>query len=181
MKKGEKALKYADLVWDKKVRRITLEDLCLNWTLTNLFNNGEIYIGMRVHSYREKFKLSQTKQITLFYAFLVFDAWAKTTQPHLKTKTLHKLLLYLMAFVLVRTAQFCTCKEVFSFFKYDLPRLKARDRKKPRSLQAYQRMADPKAVAIIHNSLKRLQDPKVVQFLSHLLGIPLRQPNPPSS
>ena len=30
MKKGEKALKYADVVWGKKVRRITLEDLCAN-------------------------------------------------------------------------------------------------------------------------------------------------------
>jgi hypothetical protein len=181
MKKGEKALKYADLVWDKKVRRITLEDLCLNWTLTKLVNNGEIYIGMRVHSYREKFKLSQTKQITLFYAFLMFDAWAKTTQPHLKTKTLHKLLLYLMALVLVRTVQFCTCKELFSFFKYDLPRLKARDRKNPRPLQAYQRMADPKAVAIIHHTLKRLQDPKYIQYLTNLLRIPLRQPSQSSS
>ena len=29
MKKGEKALKYADLVWgDEKLRRITLEELC---------------------------------------------------------------------------------------------------------------------------------------------------------
>jgi len=29
MKKGEKALKYADLLWyDEKLRRITLEDMC---------------------------------------------------------------------------------------------------------------------------------------------------------
>ncbi len=47
MKKGEKALKYADLVWgEEKVRRITLEDLCMNWALADLFNKGEITIGI---------------------------------------------------------------------------------------------------------------------------------------
>jgi len=182
MKKGEKALKYADLVWgEKKVKRITLEDLCLSWTLHKLLHEGEITMGMRVHSYREKFKLSQTKQTTLFYAFLVFDSWAKTTQPHLKTKTLHKLLFYLIAYTLIPKLHFCTCKELLSFFKYDLPRLKARHRKNPRPLHAYQRMADPQAVEKIHQLLKGLQDPKNVQFLSKLLGIPLRNPNPPSS
>jgi hypothetical protein len=180
MKKGEKALKFADLVWgDVKVKRITLEDLCTQWALADLFNKGEISIGMRVHSHREKFKLSQTKQNTLFYAFLVFDNWAKTTQPHLKTKpkTLHKLLTHLLALTLVHKLNFCTCKELFSFFKYDLPRLKARHRKNPRPLQAYQRMADPKAVERIHITLKGLYDPKNVQFLSKLLGIPLRNPS----
>jgi len=181
MKKGEKALKYADLVWGKKVRRITLEDLCANWAFADLFNKGEIYIGMRVHSHRERFKLSQTKQITLFYAFLVFDNWAKTTQPHLKTKTLHKLLLYLLAVILVHGLRFCTCKELFSFFKYDLPRLKARHRKNPKPLHAYQRLADPKAVEKIHQLLKGLQDPNVSKTISKLIGIPLRNPSPPSS
>jgi len=181
MKKGDKALKYADLVWDKKVRRITLEDLCTSWALVNLYNKGEITFGMRVHSYRERFRLSQTKQTTLFYAFLVFDSWAKTTQPHLKTKTLHKLLTHLLALTLVHNLHFCTCKELFSFFKYDLPRLKARDRKNPRPLHAYQRMADPTAVERIHSTLKGLYIPKNVQFLSKLLGIPLRNPNPTSS
>ncbi|MFZ8786802.1 hypothetical protein [Thermocrinis sp.] len=181
MKKGYKALKYADLVWDKKVRRITLEDLCTNWAFADLCNKGEITIGMRVHSYREKFKLSQTKQTTLFYAFLVFDSWAKTTQKHLKTKTLHKLLFYLIAYTLIPKLHFCTCKELLSFFKYDLPRLKARHRKNPRPLHAYQRLSDPQAVEKIHQALKGLQDPKNVQFLSKLLGIPLRNPNPPSS
>jgi len=182
MKKGEKALKYADLVWgEEKVRRITLEDLCTSWALVDLYNKGEITFGMRVHSYREKFKLSQNKQTTLFYAFLVFDSWAKTTQPHLKTKTLHKLLITLIALTLIHKLNFCTCKELFSFFKYDLRRLKARDRKNPRPIQAYQRMADPKAVERIHITLKGLYDPKGVQFLSKLLGIPLRNPNPSSS
>jgi hypothetical protein len=46
MKKGEKALKYADLLRDKKGRRITLEDLCTNWALAYLFNKGEITIGI---------------------------------------------------------------------------------------------------------------------------------------
>jgi hypothetical protein len=46
MKKGEKALKYADLVWDNKGRRITLEDLCTNWAFADLFNKGELTIGI---------------------------------------------------------------------------------------------------------------------------------------
>jgi hypothetical protein len=63
MKKGEKALKYADLVWgDEKVRRITLEDLCIMWNLSRLLQEGELSFGMRVYSYREKFRLSQTKK-----------------------------------------------------------------------------------------------------------------------
>jgi hypothetical protein len=178
MRKGEKALKYADLVWgEEKVRRITLEDLCRSWALVDLYNKGEITFGMRVHSYRERFKLSLTKQATLFYAYLVFNSWAKTTQPHLKTNTLHKLLITLMALTLVHKLNFCTCKELFSFFKYDLPRLKARDRKNPRPIQAYQRLADPKAVERIHATLKGLYDPKSVPFLSKLLGIPLRNPS----
>ncbi len=182
MKKGEKALKYADLVWgDEKIKRITLEDLCLSWALHKLLQEGEITIGMRVHSHREKFKLSQTKQATLFYAYLVFNDWAKTTQPHLKTNTLHKLLFYLIAYTLIPQLHFCTCKELLSFFKYDLPRLKARDRKNPRPLQAYQRLADPQALAKIHQTLKGLQLPINVQKLSNLLGIPLRTPNPTSS
>jgi hypothetical protein len=182
MKKGDKALKYADLLWgDEKVRRITLEDLCRSWALVDLYNKGEITIGMRVHSHREKFKLSLTKQVTLYYAFLVFDNWAKTTQPHLKTKTLNKLLLTLIALTLIHKLKFCTCKELFSFFRYDLPRLKARDRKKPRPLHAYQRVADSQAVERIHKILNGLQHTKATKTLSRLLGIPLRDPNSPSS
>jgi hypothetical protein len=182
MKKGEKALKYADLVWgEKKVRRITLEDLCMNWALADLFNKGEISIGMRVHSHREKFKLSQTKQATLFYAYKVFHEWAKTTQPHLKTNTIHKLLTHLLALVLVHKLNFCTCKELFSFFKYDLPRLKARDRKNPRPLYAYKRLSDSQAVQRVEKTLNDLQNPKNVQILAKLLGIPLRPPSPSSS
>jgi hypothetical protein len=182
VKKSEKALKFADLVWgDEKVKRITLEDLCKCWALVDLYNKGEITFGMRVHSHREKFRLSQTKQATLYYAFLLFDNWAKTTQPHLKTNTLNKLLTHLLALTLVHKLNFCTCKELFSFFKYDLRRLKARDRKNPRPLQAYQRLANPQAVQRIHITLKGLYDPKNVQFLSKLLGIPLRPPDPSSS
>ncbi len=182
MKKGEKALKYADLVWgDEKVKRITLEDLCTAWAVADLLNKGEIYIGMRVHSHREKFKIAQTKQTTLYYAFLIFDSWAKTTQPQLKTKTLHKLLIHILAFIFVRNLKFCTCKELFSFFKYDLRRLKARDRKNPRPLQAYQRLSDPKAVQYIHKALNDLQNPENVKKLSELIGIPLRSPSPTSS
>jgi hypothetical protein len=178
MKKGDKALKYADLVWgEEKVRRITLEDLCTNWALLNLFNKGEITIGMKVHSYREKFKLSPTKQATLYYAYLVFNNWVQTTQPHLKTKTLNKLLTHLLAFTLVHKLGFCTCKEIFSFFKHDLRRLKARDRKNPRPLQAYQRVADPQAVERINQILNEIQNPKNVPKLSKLFGIPLRPPS----
>jgi hypothetical protein len=175
MKKGEKALKYADLLWgDEKVRRITLEDLCRNWAFADLYNKGEITLGMRVHSYRDKFKLSQTKQATLYYAFLVLHDWAKTTQPHLKTKTLHKLLLYLIAHTLIHKFNFCTCKELLSFFKYDLRRLKDRDRKNPRPIHAYKRQADPQAVERIHQILDHLQDPKNVLKLGKLFRINLR-------
>jgi hypothetical protein len=178
MKKGEKALKYADLVWgEEKVRRITLEDLCTGWALGKLLKAGEVYIGMRVHSYREKFKLNPTKQATLFYAYLVFNNWAQTTQPHLKTKTLNKLLIALTAYALVPDFHFCTCKEIFSFFKYDLRRLKARDRKNPRPIQAYQRLADPQALERIHKVLSDLQNPKIVLKTSKLFGIPLRTPS----
>jgi hypothetical protein len=175
MKKGEKALKYADLVWgDEKVRRITLEDLCIMWNLSRLLQEGELSFGMRVYSYREKFRLSQTKKATLFYAYKVFHDWAKTHQPHLKTKTLHKLLLYLIAYTLVPKIHFCTCKEVFSFFKYDLPKLKDRDRKKPRPLELYQRQSDPQALAKIHQTLSFLQNPENILKLGKLFGIPLR-------
>jgi hypothetical protein len=178
MKKGEKALKYADLVWgDEEVRRITLEDLCTSWALNKLLNEGEITLGMKVHSYRKKFKLSLTKQATLYYAYTVFHNWAKTTQPHLKTKTLHKLLTYLLAGTLVRQAQFCTCKEVFSFIRYDLPRLQARDRKNPRPLQAYQRLSNPSAIEKVHQTLNNLNIPKTVQLLGKFLRIPLREPS----
>jgi hypothetical protein len=43
MKKGEKALKYADLVWgDEKLKRITLEELCRSWNLNRLLQEGEL-------------------------------------------------------------------------------------------------------------------------------------------
>jgi hypothetical protein len=182
MKRGEKALKYADLVWgDEKVRRITLEDLCRNWAFTDLYNKGEITIGMKVYSYRKKFKLSLTKQVTLYYAYLMFHNWAKSTQPHLKTKTLHKLLVLLLAAYFVHKLKFCTCKEVLSFIRYDLPRLKARDRKNPRPLQAYQRLSDPKVRETLPYLLQGLNKPENISFLSKLFGIPLRTPDPPST
>jgi hypothetical protein len=179
MKKGEKALKYADLLWGgEKVRRITLEDFCRGWALNRLRKEEEVSFGMRVHSYRERFKLSLTKKATLFYAYNVFHDWAKTHQPHLNTKTLHKLLLYLTAYTLVPKIYFCTCKEVFSFFKYDLPKLRDRDRKKPRPLELYQRQSDPQALAAIHQTLSSLQNPKNIPKLGKLFGIPLHQTNP---
>jgi hypothetical protein len=110
----------------------------------------------------------------LFYAYKVFHDWAKTHQPHLKTKTLHKLLLYLIAYTLVLKIHFCTCKEVFSFFKYALPKLKDRDRKKPRPLELYQRQSDPQALAKIHQTLSFLQNPENILKLGKLFGIPLR-------
>ncbi len=51
MKKGKKALKYADLLWDdKKLRRITLEELCRNWNLNRLLQEGELSFRMRMRS-----------------------------------------------------------------------------------------------------------------------------------
>jgi hypothetical protein len=132
---------------------------------------------MKVHSYRKKFKLSLTKQITLYYAYLMFHSWAKTTQPHLKTKALHKLLSFLLAVYLVHKLKFCTCKEVFSFIRYDLPRLKARDRKKPRPLQSYQRVADPKVRETLPYLIQGLNNPDHLSLLSKRLGIPLRPPS----
>jgi hypothetical protein len=43
VKKGEKALKYADLLWgDEKLKRITLEELCRSWNLSRLLQEGEL-------------------------------------------------------------------------------------------------------------------------------------------
>lgn len=51
MKKGKKALKYADLLWgDEKLRRITLEELCRNWNLNRLLQEGELSFRMRMRS-----------------------------------------------------------------------------------------------------------------------------------
>jgi len=51
MKKGEKALKYADLLWgDEKLRRITIEELCKSWNLNRLLQEGELSFGMRMRS-----------------------------------------------------------------------------------------------------------------------------------
>jgi hypothetical protein len=120
-------------------------DLRIKWNIDRLLQNRELTLGMRVHSCREKLRLSQTKRATLYYAYNVFHNWAKTSQPHLKTKTLQKLLLYLITYTLIPKLNFCTCKELLSFFKYYLRRLKNRDRKKPRPLYAYKRLADPEA------------------------------------
>jgi hypothetical protein len=50
-RKGEKALKYADLLWgDEKVRRITLEDLCRSWNISRLLQEGELSFRMRMRS-----------------------------------------------------------------------------------------------------------------------------------
>jgi len=51
VKKGEKALKYADLVWgDEKLKRITLEKLCRSWNLNGLLQEGELSFRMRMRS-----------------------------------------------------------------------------------------------------------------------------------
>jgi hypothetical protein len=51
MKKGEKALKYADLLWgDEKLRRITSEELCRSWNLNRLLQEGELSSRMRMRS-----------------------------------------------------------------------------------------------------------------------------------
>jgi hypothetical protein len=177
-RKGEKALKYADLLWgDEKLRRITLEDLCRCWNLNRLLKEGELHFGMRVFSHKQRYKLTHSKKITLYYSYLVFKDWANKTQKHLNTRALSKLIQYLMAATLVPRAKFCTCKEIFSFFRYDLPKLKDRDRKKPRPLELYQRLSDPQALEKIHQVLNGLQHPKNVPKLSKLFGIPLRNPS----
>ncbi|MFZ8783982.1 hypothetical protein [Thermocrinis sp.] len=54
MKKGKKALKYADLLCgDEKLRRITLEELCRNWNLNRLLQEGELSFRMRMRSTSE--------------------------------------------------------------------------------------------------------------------------------
>ena len=183
MKKGEKALKYADLLWgDEKVRRITLEDLCRCWNISRLLNDEEFYFGMRVFSQKERYKLSHSKKATLYYAYLVFRDWTTNANPHLNTKALSKVVKYLMALTLVQHAKFCTCKEIFSFLKYDLRKLKDRDRKTPRPIDLYRRQADPQAISYIQKVLNLLQNPKTVQNLSKLLHIPLtpqKGSNPP--
>jgi len=51
MKKGEKALKYAALLWgDEKLRRITLEELCRSWNLNRLLQEEELSFRMRMRS-----------------------------------------------------------------------------------------------------------------------------------
>jgi hypothetical protein len=51
MKKGEKALKYADLLWDdEKLRRIALGELCRSWNLNRLLQEGELSFRMRMRS-----------------------------------------------------------------------------------------------------------------------------------
>jgi len=50
-RKGEKALKYADLLWgNEKLRRITLEELCRSWNLNRLLQEGELSFRMRMRS-----------------------------------------------------------------------------------------------------------------------------------
>jgi hypothetical protein len=172
--KGRKAPKYADLLWgDEKERRITLEDLCRCWNLDRLLKAGELQLGMRVFSQKEKYKLSHSHQMTLYYAYLVFKDWANQTQKHINGKALAKLIQYLMAITLVQNAKFCTCKEIFSFFKYDLPKLKDRDRKNPRPLEHYQKQASKQALSHIQKTLELLQNKEKVQNLGKLLGLPL--------
>jgi hypothetical protein len=51
MKKCEKALKYADLLWgDEKPRRTTLEDMCRSWNLNRLLQERELSFRMRMRS-----------------------------------------------------------------------------------------------------------------------------------
>jgi hypothetical protein len=111
--------------------------------------------------------------MTLYYAYLVFKDWANKTQKHINGKALSKLIQYLMAITLVQNAKFCTCKEIFSFFKYDLPKLKDRDRKNPRPLEHYQKQASHLAIPYIQKALTLLQNKEQVQKLAKLLGLPL--------
>jgi len=111
--------------------------------------------------------------MTLYYAYLVFKDWANKTQKHINRKALSKLIQYLMAITLVQNAKFCTCKEIFSFFKYDLPKLKDRDRKNPRPLDLYQKQTSHLALPHIQKTLEVLQDKEKVQKLGKLLGLPL--------
>ncbi len=173
-RRGKKALKYADLLWgDEKKRNITLEDLCRCWNLDRLLKEGELQLGMEVFSQRQRYKLSHSQQMTLYYAYLVFKDWANKTQKHINGKALAKLLQYLMAITLVQNAKFCTCKEIFSFFKYDLPKLKDRDRKNPRPLEYYQKQASGLALPHIQKTLELLQNKEKVQKLGKLLNLPL--------
>ncbi len=173
-RRGKKALKYADLLWgDEKERRITLEDLCRCWNLDRLLKEGELQLGMLVFSQKEKYKLSHSQQMTLYYAYLVFKEWANKTQKHINGKALSKLIQYLMAITLVQNAKFCTCKEIFSFFKYDLPKLKDKDRKNPLPLEHYQKQASGLALPHIQKTLELLQNKEKVQNLAKLLGLPL--------
>jgi hypothetical protein len=84
-------------------------------------------------------------------------------QRHINGKALSKLIQYLMAITLVQNAKFCTCKEIFSFFKYDLPKLKDRDRKNPRPLEHYQKQASYLAIPYIQKALTLLQNKEQVQ------------------
>jgi hypothetical protein len=74
MKKGKKALKYADLLWgDEKLRRITLGELCRNWNLNRLLQEGELSFRMRMRSTSvlpcvERWKAGEPK---LLWAFTV--------------------------------------------------------------------------------------------------------------
>ena len=46
MKKGEKALKYANLLWDdEKLRRITLEDMCRSWNIAGYSKRENSLLG----------------------------------------------------------------------------------------------------------------------------------------
>ena len=46
MKKGEKALKYAALLWDdEKLRRITLEDMCRSWNIAGYSKRENSLLG----------------------------------------------------------------------------------------------------------------------------------------
>jgi hypothetical protein len=173
-RKGKKALKYADLLWDdERKRRITLEDLCRCWNLNRLLQEGELHIGMRVFSQKGKYKLTHSQKMTLYYSYLVFKNWANQTQKHINRKALSKLIQYLMAITLVQNAKFCTCKEIFSFFTYDLPKLKDRDRKNPLPLEHYQKQTSHLALPHIQKTLELLQNKEKVQKLGKLLGLPL--------
>ncbi len=111
--------------------------------------------------------------MTLYYAYLVFKDWANKTQKHINGKALSKLIQYLMAITLVQNAKFCTCKEIFSFFTYDLPKLKDRDRKNPHPLEHYQKQVSHLALPHIQKTLELLQDKEKVQKLGKLLNLPL--------
>jgi len=169
-KKGDKAYAYADLIWDNepKVQRFTLETLCKYWNIMRLLEQKKIKLGEPIFHYRKNYKLSHTKKMTLFYAYLVFKEFLQKNLK-LKTKRLKVFTQYLMALSLVQNARFITCKELFSFFQKDLPKLKSRHAKNPKPLDHYKTLCDQSALPHILSTHSKLQDKDKLQSLLNFI------------